>query len=264
MTRGRSLFVDPPATPPTLEDCTFYHSMDLPGLGLQAGAWDLRDHYDEYFGGHDFTGERVLDLGTASGALAFEMERRGAREVIGFDLDDGLNYDCRLPVDEAALAGRRKTVHRTKNGFWLARRALGSHVSVAYGHVRHLPADLGQFDTVMMGNILQHLQDPIGAVLQAIQRTRHLIITEADWLPGHGDDLACMIMYDELKPWSWYQVKPGLLQNLLRRWGFTEQALSWHTQVLLRESTFTETGRQTWVPLSVPTKHFTLSARKKS
>jgi hypothetical protein len=73
-----------------------------------------------------------------------------------------------------------------------------------------------------------------------------------------------MIMFDELKPWSWYQVKPGLLQNLLRRWGFTEQTLSWHTQVILRDSTFTETGGRSWMPRSLPTTHFTLSARKKS
>jgi SAM-dependent methyltransferase len=258
------LLVDSPATPPTLEDCGFYHSIDLPGLGLQVGTWDLRGHYDDYFGGHNFAGERVLDLGTASGALAFEMERRGAREVIGFDLDDGLTYDCRLPTDQVTLADFRNGVKRIKNGFWLARRALGSQVGVVYGHVGNLPAGLGQFDTVMMGNILQHLQDPVGAVLQAIQRTGHIIITESDWLPGLGDDLPCMLMYDIPNPFSWYQVKPRLLQDLLRRWDFTEQTLSWHTQVLLQSPQFTEDGNVSWEQSGVPTRHFTLSARKKT
>jgi len=172
-TQARNVFADPPATLPRLEDCSFYHSIDLPGLGLQVGSWDLRGRYDEYFGECDFSGERVLDLGMASGALAFELERRGAREVVGFDLDDGQNYDCRLPADEGALEEFRSWVQRVKNGFWLARGLLGSHVKVAYGHVRSLPEDLGWFDTVMMGNILQHLQDPVGAVLQAVQHTDH-------------------------------------------------------------------------------------------
>jgi len=70
----------------------------------------------------------VLDLGTASGALAFEMERQGAREVVGFDLDDGQNYDRRLPVDVAASREFRDWVQRVKNGFWLARGLLGSQV----------------------------------------------------------------------------------------------------------------------------------------
>jgi len=46
-TQGRHLFADPPATLPRVEDCSFYHSIDLPRLGLQAGSWDLRGHCDE-------------------------------------------------------------------------------------------------------------------------------------------------------------------------------------------------------------------------
>jgi SAM-dependent methyltransferase len=253
-------FVEAPAVLPRLEDCSFYHSLDLPGYGPQIGQWDLRGHYDEYFAGHNFADERVLDLGTASGALAFEIERRGAREVVGFDLDDGLSYDCRLPVDDLRLAEFRSGVTRVKNGFWLARSALGSKVKVVYGHLGNLPAELGWFDTVMMGNVLQHLQDPVGAVLQAIRHTDHLIITEADWLVGVGDDLSCMLMYDLPHPFSWYQVKPGLLQNLLRRWGLTDQTLTWHTQLILQGAQFAEDGRVSWEQNSVPARHYTLSA----
>jgi precorrin-6B methylase 2 len=65
-----------------------------------------------------------------------------------------------------------------------SRSALGSGVKVVYGHANDLPAELEAFDTIMMGNVLQHLRDPIGAVLQAVRHTDHLIITEADWMPG--------------------------------------------------------------------------------
>ena len=257
-----SAFQVPPAVLPELADCSFYHSLELPGIGLQLGAWDLRDGYDAYFGGHDFAGERVLDLGTASGALAFEIERRGAREIVGFDLDDERVYDCRLPTDAASLAEFRLWVTRVKRAFWLARGLLGSHVKIAYGHVGQLPDEIGRFDTIMVGNILQHLQDPVGAVLQAVGRTDHLIITEADWLPGIGDDLPCMVMYDLPHPFSRYQVKPKLLQTLLLRWGFTDQTLTWHTQVMLRTPSFDEQGRVSWVESRVPTRHYTLRARR--
>jgi SAM-dependent methyltransferase len=235
--------------------------MDLPGVGLQEGAWDLRGRYDEYFGGHDFAGERVLDLGTASGGLAFEIERRGAREVVAFDLDDHHNYDCRLPTDDAVLAEFREWIGKVKNGFWLAHGLLRSTVKVVYGHVGRLP-DMGRFDVIMIGNVLQHLQDPIGAVLQAIRYTDHLIVTEADWLENTGDELPCMIMYDLPHPFSWYQVKPRLLQMLLKRWGYTEQSLTWHTEHLLRSPTFADPGNVCWERARVPTRHYTLSARK--
>jgi hypothetical protein len=34
-----------------LEGCFFYHTMDLPELGLVQGIWDLRDRLRDYLGG---------------------------------------------------------------------------------------------------------------------------------------------------------------------------------------------------------------------
>src|SRR5262249_15034899 len=88
----RSEFATPPARRPELAECTFYHCLDLPGLGTVPGQWDLRPGVDSYFGGYDLAGATVLEIGTASGFVCFEMERRGA-DVIAFDLDEGLTYD---------------------------------------------------------------------------------------------------------------------------------------------------------------------------
>ena len=253
-------YAEPPAEPPALADCRFYHSIELPGLGLQPGMWDLRGGYDDYFGAYDFSGRRVLDIGTSSGALAFEIERRGASEVVAFDLEDGLSYDCRLPTPETALAEAKANIAQTKNAFWLAHRLLGSKVKVVYGHARALPAELGRFDAVVMGNILQHLQDPVGAVLQAVRHTDRLVITEADWMRGVvGDDFIGMLMFDLPNPYSWYQVKPGLLRNLLHRWGFVDQKLTWHDQPLLQDAHFAEDGTVEREAVHVPVPHYTLS-----
>ena len=68
-----------------LRTCYFYHTMDLPGLGVVAGEWDLRPGLTAYLGGLSFAGKRVLEIGPASGFVGFMLERQGA-EVVGFDL----------------------------------------------------------------------------------------------------------------------------------------------------------------------------------
>jgi hypothetical protein len=60
-----------------VEECAFYHHMDLPGL-KEVEGWDLRKTIDEYLGHLDFRGKRVLDVGAAGGFLTFEMKKRGA------------------------------------------------------------------------------------------------------------------------------------------------------------------------------------------
>src|SRR4051812_5549789 len=72
----------------SLNDCFFYHTMDLPEFGAVPGQWDLRDRFDDYVSGLSVTGKSVLDVGTATGFLSFESEKRGASRVVSFDLGD--------------------------------------------------------------------------------------------------------------------------------------------------------------------------------
>ena len=60
---------------PRLEDCAFYHSVDLPGHGFQPGLWDLRGNVDAYFGHVDVAGKRVLEVGTANGFLRVNVSQ---------------------------------------------------------------------------------------------------------------------------------------------------------------------------------------------
>lgn len=81
-----------PRTVTDLNDCYFYHTMDVPGVGRVTGEWDLRAGVREYLGGVSFAGKRVVEIGPASGFLSFFMEREGA-EVVGFDLSDAQAWD---------------------------------------------------------------------------------------------------------------------------------------------------------------------------
>ena len=82
-----------------VDECYFYHHMDLPGLDEVGKGWDLRETINEYLGGYDFRGKRVLDVGTASGFLTFEMEKRGA-EVVSFDMASS------TPLSVSAISSR--------------------------------------------------------------------------------------------------------------------------------------------------------------
>jgi tRNA (mo5U34)-methyltransferase len=115
-------------------------------------------------------GLRCLDVGSCDGFWAFELERRGAREVVGIDVDDlrTVDWPGNTPLhrilDVGADGGRRRAA------FELARDALGSRVERLSLSVYELdPEHVGSFDFVFMGSILAYLRDPVGA-LERIRR----------------------------------------------------------------------------------------------
>jgi SAM-dependent methyltransferase len=160
-----------------IEECAFFHTMELPGYGLVRGLWDLRATIEAYLGRPHLDGKRVLDVGTASGYLTFEMERRGA-QVVSFD---AVRWEEVPYAWSRAERARRDhdmdaALDRLKNGYWLAHRALRSRARVVYGDVYRLPPVLGAFDVVVMGMILGHLRDPVQSLVSAARLTRDLLI----------------------------------------------------------------------------------------
>jgi hypothetical protein len=59
MAMTRPPFAEPRAVT-SLEDCYFYHTVDIPGYGLVPGEWDPRSNLDAYLGHYDFTGLRSV------------------------------------------------------------------------------------------------------------------------------------------------------------------------------------------------------------
>ena len=153
-----------------LDQCFFYHTMDLPGFGVVPGHWDLRENFDEYVGNIDLKGKTVLDVGTASGFLTFEAEKRGA-SVVSFDVSDSSSVAL-LPFKDKPyyqnypgwLKHHTQTYEPLKNGYWLAHRLYKSKAKVHYGSIYQLPPELGKFDVVIVGSVTEHLCDQIGAL----------------------------------------------------------------------------------------------------
>jgi tRNA (mo5U34)-methyltransferase len=141
----------------------WYHTLELaPGL-LTPGYFDLRGAAAA-LPWPDLTGLRCLDVGTFDGFWAFEMERRGAEEVVAVDVLDPAAWDWPAGSEEAT----RSAIAELKgagSGFELAAEALGSGVRRTEMSVHELSPDtLGGFDFVYLGSLLLHLSDPIGAL----------------------------------------------------------------------------------------------------
>lgn len=142
----------------------WYHTLHLPD-GPTPGLFDLGSVADQV-PWPDLAGRRCLDVATFDGYWAFELERRGAGEVVAIDLPDFADVDW-LP--------RRRHLARTQAtgaGFRRAAAELDSKVQRVESNVYDLrPDDLGQFDVVMLGALLLHLRSPF----QALESVRRMV-----------------------------------------------------------------------------------------
>ena len=90
-----------------LKDCTFYHTMDIPGYGTVKAHWDLRGREAEYLGNVPLRGRRVLEIGPASGCLSMFMEREGA-EVLSLEADADHRWELQSIAADATVSGGRR------------------------------------------------------------------------------------------------------------------------------------------------------------
>src|SRR5438045_4772772 len=107
----------------------WYHTLELPHGIVTPGWFDLRPIV-ERMPRPDVRGKRCLDVGTYDGFLAFELERRGAAEVVATDIAGHEDWDWSSELRGegdafAELAGPKG------GGFEIASEALGSRVERA-------------------------------------------------------------------------------------------------------------------------------------
>lgn len=136
----------------------WWHTIDLGSGVATAGWWDLRPTAARVPWPPEVRGGRCLDIGTMDGFWAFELERRGASDVVAIDLPGS--------------PGRAR--------FEAAAKALSSRVSYEEASVFDLdPARHGRFDVVVVGYVLQMVDDPLGALARIRSVCRgHVVVVE--------------------------------------------------------------------------------------
>lgn len=147
----------------------WYHTIDVAPGATTPGWFDLR-HAVDSLPWPDVTGKRCLDIGTFDGFFAFEMERRGAAEVVAIDVEDHLLWDWPPDYRGPELARDPGFSGPPKgDGFRLIARQTGSKVEWKPVSIYDLDfATMGQFDVIVCGTLLLHLRDPIRA-LEAVR-----------------------------------------------------------------------------------------------
>ena len=161
----------------------WYHCIEIPGVGATPGVFDLRPVVDR-LPWPDVTGKRCLDIGTADGFLAFELERRGAAEVVAVDIAGHDDWDWERHTAQLGPQYLHAVFGpELGNGFRTAHRLLDSAVTFAAVSAYDLsPATVGEFDVVVCGSLLLHLRDPLRALaaIRSVCRDRLLCSNQID------------------------------------------------------------------------------------
>jgi len=148
-----------------VDELLWYHTIDVaPGV-VTPGWFDLR-HALPQIPIPDVQGKRCLDIGTWDGFYAFELERRGAAEVVAIDIPDlsYIDYPPEVRADPDFDPKQEGSQWRSA-GFHLIRELTGSAVQWEGCSIYDLdPAELGTFDVVVLGSLLVHLRDPVKAL----------------------------------------------------------------------------------------------------
>jgi tRNA (mo5U34)-methyltransferase len=195
----------------------WYHTIELaPGV-VTEGMFDHRPAVDNFLLPDELSGQRCLDVGTMDGFWAFEMERRGAAEVVALDLAD---------VDELDWPERwrvrvQTTLDETKaERFELARGALGSNVRRVERSVYDLDPDMGPFDLIFCGDLLVHLKDPITAIqrMRSVCRGSAIVFNPVKHFRlGRRRPLA---EFDGIDEFQWWLLSEASIERMMLAAGF--------------------------------------------
>jgi len=111
----------------------------------------------------DCRGLRALDLGTRDGFFSFELEKRGAKEVIAID-----------------------HISPEKTGFPILKEIFGSKVQYYQDNVYNLSKEkYGEFDLVLCLGLLYHLRDPLLALDKVREVCRNELYVESFVIDNH-------------------------------------------------------------------------------
>ena len=238
-----------------IDQCYFYHTIDIPGHGTIEGDWDLRDGINDYLGGANFSGKKVLDVGTANGMLCFETERQGGK-VTAFDLSKDYAWDlvpyAKWKDYEYISHEHRKTSDRLNNAYWFCHRCFNSNAKVVYGDIYNIPEQIGEVDIVIYGSILLHLRDPFLALQSGTRLAREAVVVtdvlRSQTFESKEPYMKFLPDPETLDPIdTWWDLRPEFVVRMINVLGFEDTRVTYHSQLCKGEKVqlYTVVGRRT-------------------
>ena len=195
----------------------WYHTIDLGNGVVTKGMFDHRPVLDRYMLPADLSGKTCLDVATMDGFWAFEMERRGAKEVVAVDIDDPEKADWPASLRSGST---KQMGHEKAERFGLAAEQLGSKVKRVIRSVYDLDTDVGEFDFVFCGDLLVHLKDPVSAVegIRRVCRGSAVIVNPVQEF--RFARRRPMARLDGIDEFEWWITNLAGLERLVRAAGF--------------------------------------------
>jgi tRNA (mo5U34)-methyltransferase len=179
----------------------WWHAIEFPDGAVTDAWWDFRPLAPQ-LPWPDVTGKRCLDVGTADGFWAFELERRGAAEIVAIDRPSYFQSKCRARFEEAQAS-------------------LGSRVRYEERDLYELE---GEFDLAFLGYVMQVVTDPLRA-LEAVRRaSRELLVLDTISLPLAFLPSPLARLDARRDGGEWFVFNPRGLRKALELAGWTVEA----------------------------------------
>lgn len=194
-----------------IKDCRFYHTIKLPNENQINARWNLTKCIDDYLSNFNFEGKRVIDIGSASGYLSFEMEKRGA-DVVSFDMLDGSYWDHLIfPGCEKPKAEKSNGLF---NSYEYLHEKLNSKNKIFRGNIYEpLPSEIGYFDVAVFGTMLSHVRDPILTLMNILLRVKDYAILINPFPSGSTH-------YQNLMGCTWWMICEEDIKSIMSDIGF--------------------------------------------
>lgn len=197
----------------------WYHVLNIGDISTP-GVFDMSKYVSHYKMPESLSGKSALDIGTASGYFAFELESRGANPVIATDLPDWDEHDFSqsYSIDDHE---KLKSQTMLKNAFEIAKKYKSSKVERKIINIYDLGSQLDMIcDFVICANVLLHLQNPYLALENIRKVTNEKAIIATTVYEARFRKKAPIMVYLN-RPHLWYAPSPKCMELLSLQAGFS-------------------------------------------